>query len=403
MSIEILPLIETVAANSEDHVSDILKAANENQNPVYPIGGGTSLGFGLPAKTEGTGLSLGGLNKIIDYPARDMTITVQAGITLKELHDALGVESQQLPIDTPHMDKATLGGVVATNHSGQRRYLHGTMRDHVIGIRAVDGRGDAFAAGGRVVKNVAGYDFCKLLTGSMGTLGVITEVTLKLKPMPASGSWVLCQPRDLEHAELLLSKVVDSQTSPNLVELVMGPGWSELPSAEDDSDLHLILGFEGTETEVNWMSDQLATEWKEHDATATIVRDPDAANALYFQLTDFSADESAAMVVKLTGVPSGVTRSIAALQAIDSAVSIQSHAGNGVVIGKFAEYPGSITPLKAAAAASHGSATILSNPSGAEMTHHNVWGAADVPFDVMKRVKAAFDPNNILNPGRFVY
>lgn len=402
MSTETLPLTETIVAESETQVSEILKAASHNLTPIYPIGGGTSLDFGLPAKADGTGLSTLGLNKIIDYPARDMTITVEAGITLEQLHNALGEESQQLPIDAPHVSKATLGGVIATNQSGPRRYLHGTMRDHVIGIKAVDGRGDVFSAGGRVVKNVAGYDFCKLLTGSMGTLGIITEVTLKLKPLPTAGSWVICQPRDLEHTELLLANVVDSQTSPNLVELATGPAWNEIAS-ESSSNLHLILGFEGTETEVTWMSEQLAKEWREQDATATIVRESKQANDLYQQLTEFAADDAAAMVVKMTGVPSGVTRAVEALQAIDPDVNIQSHAGNGVVIGKFAEYPGSISNLKAVASTSHGSATILSNPGGAEMTHHNVWGMADVPFDVMKRVKDAFDPNNILNPGRFVY
>ena len=137
------------------------------------------------------------------------------------------------------------------------------------------------------------------------------------------------------------------------------------------------------------------------------IRDADYA-VLQQELIDFPADHEAAWVLKLTGVPSSVTRSIQTLQATDDPVNIQAHAGNGIVIIKYAEVPGeglsrAMSRLKATAALAHGSVTTLSNPSGNEMTHHSVWGTAGVPFDLMKRVKDAFDPNNILNPGRFVY
>lgn len=398
-----LPITETLTVDSEAQVADLIKSAYENQTPVYPIGGGTSLDFGLPAKTDGWGLQLTGIDKVIDYPARDMTITVGAGITLEKLHQTLASESQQLPIDAPQTSQATLGGLIATNHSGPRRFGHGTMRDHVIGIRAVDGRGVAFAAGGRVVKNVAGYDFCKLLTGSLGTLGVITEVTLKLKPLPAAGAFITCQLTDLEQAEMLLAKIVVSRTTPHLVELLCGTAWNDIAELGESSGLRLVVGFEGTDVEVDWMSKQLQTEWKELGVEARIIRDREQCDSLYNRLVDFPADHEAAMVVKLTGVPSGVTRAVQTLRLTDDSVNIQAHAGNGIVIGKFTEYPGGLTPFKAVAAAAHGSATVLSNPSGSEMTHHNVWGGADVPFDVMQKVKQAFDPNNILNPGRFVY
>lgn len=394
-----LPIAESWTVKSESEVVDAIKAANENSTAIYPIGGGTSLDYGLPAKVDGNALELVGLNGVIDYPARDMTITVGAGITMAELHATLQEQSQQLPIDAPLPVKATLGGVIACNQSGPRRYGHGTMRDHVIGIRAIDGRGEAFAAGGRVVKNVAGYDFCKLLTGSLGTLGVITEVTLKLKPLPVAGSFVLCELNDLARAEGLLARIVDSRTTPILVELLDGDTWSELTGLHG---LQLAVGFEGSEVAVDWMTKRLQAEWKEQGVGSKAFDAPERCDELYNQVVDFTVDAEAAMVVKLTGVPSGVTRAFEALKAADSKVNILAHAGNGVVYGKFAEYPGNLNALKAVAAANHGSATIVSNPSGAEMTHHNAWGCADVPFDVMKRVKEAFDPNNVLNPGRFV-
>lgn len=396
-----LPLSETLTPESESQVCEILRSASNSQTPVYPIGGGTSLGVGLLAQRHGLGLQVGDLNKVVDYPARDMTITVGAGITIRQLTELLSSESQQLPIDAPQSDIATLGGLIATNHSGPRRFGHGTMRDHVIGIRAVDGRGNAFAAGGRVVKNVAGYDFCKLLTGSFGTLGVITEVTLKLKPVPKAVAMVHCRPANLEQAEELLAGLVNSATTPNLIELLGGSAWSDLTGI--DAGISLLVGFEGTQVEVDWMVGQIQTEWSAADVASNALTDREECDALLDRLVEFPSNDAAAMVVKLTGVPSGTTRCFDALRGADPGVSIQAHAGNGVLIGRFSEYPGGTTNLKSIAASVYGSATILSNPGGAEMTHHNVWGVADVPFDVMKQVKDTFDPDNVLNPGRFVY
>jgi glycolate oxidase FAD binding subunit len=404
-----LPLSETISAESVEHVTEVVKSANQNLTPVYAIGGGTSLDLGLPAKLDGIGLELTSINQVLDYPARDMTITVGAGITIEQLRQTLSPESQRLPIDVPQASQATLGGLIASNHSGPHRFGHGTMRDHVIGIRAVDGRGNHFAGGGRVVKNVAGYDFCKLLTGSLGTLGVITEVTLKLRPIPPASKLVCCAPRDLERADRLLAGLTDSVTGPVIVELLIGPAWEDVSGLGPAPAGWLVLGFEGTETEVNWMTNEIQREWREQQVESVQQLSCDDAEDLYSRMVEFPADESAALVLKTTGVPSGTRRMIQVLREVDESIGIQAHAGNGVVIAKFSEFPpdglsrvlaGKIEPVAAAAS---GSATILSNPSANEMTHHSVWGATDVPYHLMRQVKQAFDPNNILNPGRFVY
>ena len=176
-----LPITETIEPADPLELAATVQSCYDDDVAVYAIGGGTSLALGLPATKPGKGVALSKLNRVVDYPARDMTITVEAGITMKSLADQLATERQRLPIDVPNSQQATIGGVIATNFNGPRRYGQGTIRDYVIGISAVDGRGITFKGGGRVVKNVAGYDFCKLLTGSLGTLGVIHQVTLKLK------------------------------------------------------------------------------------------------------------------------------------------------------------------------------------------------------------------------------
>ena len=154
-----LPLTSTQTPSNAAELAELVKDCCARKSAVYPLGGQTSLHYGVTAKTPGLGISLAKLNRVIDYPHRDLTITVEAGITLAELYATLAKERQQLPIDVPQATQATLGGVIATNWNGPRRFGYGPLRDYVIGITAVDGQGMTYHGGGRVVKNVAGYDF----------------------------------------------------------------------------------------------------------------------------------------------------------------------------------------------------------------------------------------------------
>jgi glycolate oxidase FAD binding subunit len=176
-------------------------------------------------------------------------------------------EGQRLSIDVPQAERATIGGVIATNWNGPRRFGQGTVRDYVIGISAVDGRGMPFKGGGRVVKNVAGYDFCKLLTGSLGTLGVISQVTLRLKPIPEQSALVACSLPDPAKAETLLAGLITSQITPTAIELLAGPAWENEPTLGDlprsgPAHLFLVVGLEGSAAEVETMTRRLASEWE---------------------------------------------------------------------------------------------------------------------------------------------
>ncbi len=408
-----LPITETIAPSDEAALCDRVRECHESETPVYPVGGGTSLGYGLPAKRDGIGLSLTNIADIVDYPIRDMTITVGAGITIQTLADTLAKERQRLPIDVPQANAATIGGVVATNFNGPRRYGQGTVRDHVIGIRAVDGRGTNFKGGGRVVKNVAGYDFCKLLTGSLGTLGIITEVTLKVKPIPDCFAILVCSPSNLQQAEQLLAAIVYSKTTPCAIELLAGPAWSENERLRVDgsqsSGIQFAVAVEGTEDEVNWMTKQLGIEWRHEGVREHRVVEGEAAAELFATFAEFPACGESPLVLRASMVPSGTTKFIGALQAVDSTCAIQAHAGNGIVIARLSEVPEAglaktlIGKLQPVASSFQGNIVVLSNPSGAEMTRQSVWGAGEAPFDLMTSVKREFDPKNILNPGRFVY
>ncbi|MFK7779245.1 MAG: FAD-binding oxidoreductase, partial [Gimesia sp.] len=183
-SLESADLEEFVPASQIELSRFITDNSAASKKQLFPVGGRTSLAVCCPSILSGTQICTSQLNKVIDYPIRDMTITVEAGMRIDQLNEIISAEGQRLPIDVPQSNRATLGGVIATNTSGPKRFSSGTIRDYVIGISAIDGKGNLFKSGGRVVKNVAGYDLKKMLVGSLGTLAVISQVSLNLRPKP---------------------------------------------------------------------------------------------------------------------------------------------------------------------------------------------------------------------------
>jgi len=200
-----LPLTQTIAPAGAQETAEALRAAAEQKTAVYPCGGGTRASYGAQPSRPGLGLSLACMNRLVDYPNRDLTVTVEAGMTVRQLGEILAANRQRLPVDVPDGHRATIGGAVAVHAAGPRRFLWGTIRDYVLGFTAIDGTGTAFSAGGRVVKNAAGYDMCKLMVGSLGTLGVITQVTLMVRPLPETTAIVSRGLTDVDAAEDLLA------------------------------------------------------------------------------------------------------------------------------------------------------------------------------------------------------
>lgn len=406
-----LPIESTANPSSTDELAAIVREAHDSGTPVYPTGGKTALSYGMPAKRLGIGLELAGLNGVIDYPARDMTITVEAGITMRALTDALAAEYQRLPIDAPQADVATLGGLVATNWSGPLRYGLGTLRDYVIGISAVDGRGTPFKGGGRVVKNVAGYDFCKLLTGSMGTLGVVTQVTLKVTPIPEATGFIACDVPSFAQAEAMLARLVHSHTTPAAIELLAGANWHDDPALgtlRRGSVARLVVGVEGSEIEVAWMLDQLTAEWHDQGVKDLTRVERAAVTGLAHRLTEFPSNAESALVLKANMVSSATTRFLEQLLAAFPAVEVQAHAGNGIVVARLLELPDNasraiISRLQPTASAGGGNIELLSYGEGVELTRQVVWGGTRPDYRLMQSVKHVFDPKDVLNSGRFVF
>jgi glycolate oxidase FAD binding subunit len=396
-------------------VVETVRAAHEARQPIFHVGGRTSLDYGGAAPPISKYLDLTGLQRIVDFAPRDMTIVVEAGVRMADLVATLATERQQLPIDVPRAAEATLGGVTATNWTGPRRLGHGTMRDYVIGIHAVDGRGAAFKGGGRVVKNVAGYDFCKLLTGSLGTLGVITQLALKVKPLPERSATVVAVCHELAIADTILERLVNLTATPTAIDLLVGSAWNEeaLP-AEDSRAATIVVRVEGTDAEVKWMTEHVQYEfWQGGAAGAQLLTDADA-NRLWSHQVEFAdrgattQPDEASLVLKVAVPPSAVTAAIADLRSHDPACTIQVHAANGIIIARFADFAAAdvsrvlVGKLRPAAAHRGGSLIVIASRLEG-LTPHIAWGGRTDASVLMERIKHQFDPRNILNPGRFVY
>lgn len=185
-------------------------------------------------------IDLSRLNRVIDYPARDMTVTVEAGLTTEQLAAVLAEQGQQLPVDVSD-PSCSVGSAVLNDLCGPRQLLHGTLRDYLLGFEAIDGRGQIFHAGGRVVKNVAGYDLCRLMVGSRGALGPLTKVTLKLKPLPPVTA-VHCFRLHAESLGGLLERINETASDPLLLDV--------LTDASDTVEVR--AGFAGLQSACDW-------------------------------------------------------------------------------------------------------------------------------------------------------
>ncbi len=410
----LLPLVATVAPDDQAAVGDVIRRASETGTPIYPIGGGTAQDYGaLPVK-PGVGLSLSQLNRLVDYPARDLTITVEAGMTVAELRRQLAGERQRLPVDVAEAERATVGGIVARSPSGPRRFRWGTMRDYVIGVQAIDGCGRLFSGGGRVVKNAAGYDLCRLMTGSLGTLGVITQITLMVRPVPENALMVGCEVADHVKAEQLLDDLVHAPVLPSAVELLAGPAWDKEPllSSPASSFGRLWVAFEGTVAEVAGMAETLQARWRGLGLESQVSGPAEQTECLWQRLVDSFAARAPgsreSTVVEIRVLPGALVGACRLLRTIDPAVSLQAHAGDGIVQAEFSLEPREVLSIiddrfRSSAKPGGGVAVVVRGSDEARRDQRAVWGPAGDAHQVIIAIKNRFDPHGILNPGRFVF
>jgi glycolate oxidase FAD binding subunit len=394
---------------SPAEIGEIVRRAAAEGQALFPVGGRTMLGLGNPPNRPGWAVDLRGLDQVIDYPARDMTITVQAGITMARLQEILAPENQRLPIDVPCADRATLGGVLASNVSGPRRYGHGTLRDYVLGISAVNDLGEEIKAGGRVVKNVAGYDLCKLFVGSLGTLGIITQATLKLRPLPDEQALItLSCPSDAIAG--LLDRLHSSRTRPVCLELLNPPAAQSLRLDGDATHWRLVVGYEGNADAIRWQMQQVIRELSgvcslEVRIGATAL--PGCHALGEFLLPTDWEDREGSLSFKVNLLSSATADFCVRADALPARPLLQAHAGNGIVIGhagpglSLRQAQDMVNGLRELAVKGQGHVVVLRCPAAWKKAI-SVWGPPPGDIALMHAVKEKLDPGHLFNPGRFV-
>src|SRR5712691_842373 len=398
-----------VFPESIEQVAEMLRTASEQHIAVTPVGHGAFLHIGGIPRRYGLALSLQRLNRIVDYQPADMTVTVEAGMTLARLQETLGENGQWLPIDPPSPEEATIGGIIAANLSGSVRLSQGTIRDFLIGLKVVQADGTVIKGGGRVVKNVAGYDLPKLYCGSFGTLGVIVEATFKVRPRPEAQAVLSLTFPLAEQAMELALRLLGSELQPSFLELT---NFNPLEEEGGDNTYRLVVGFAGIAEEVAYQraricelsesGEPVIAEWQEGNE-----------QTLMQALRDFPVAGEAMLRCKASLLPTRVATFCQGLEeeagSRGLAVRLLARTGNGIVYSRFLPST-DVSPekllslvdwLRILAKKLEGYVVVEAiDPALKERV--DVWGHVGGAFPLMKRLKETLDPQGMLNPGRFV-
>ena len=375
-----------VEPGTVEEISELLRFAADEGLAVSPRGGGTKVSLGNPPRDFDLVLSTARMDEIIEHVPGDQVVRVQAGIKLRDLQEQLAGSNQMLGIDPPEKDAgATVGGIVAANSSGPRRHRYGTMRDLIIGITVVLSDGTVAKAGGKVVKNVAGYDLSKLFTGSLGTLGVIAECNFRLHPKLEAGRTVAVELESTQTAGQAAQAIMHAQIVPSAVELQWGEG----------AGLLSVL-IEGIEPSVEAQA----------ETASYLLR---GFGELTDEYPDSIAPPGGEVVVKISAPPAELTgvldSTLEACSRRGVTPSITGHAGIGVTYAALSgggeEAQAQIVDELREIWSRRGGSVVVRDAPPAFKKKVEVWGPLGSRLELTRRVKQKFDPRGILNPGRF--
>ena len=392
---------------SVQEIQDVLRFASKKALSVIPAGAGTKLGIGnLPQKVDIV-LATTRLNSVVEYEPADLTVTVEAGIRLATLQGELAQHQQYLPLDPAYSDRCTIGGIVSANASGSLRLQHGTARNQVLGLRVVHANGSVVKSGGKVVKNVAGYDLNKLYIGAFGTLGIITEVTLKLSPIPSQEAILTAGFENIQDAVKTGLNVVGSQMLPMFVNLLIN---FEVGGAIDAKRPTLVVGFGGDPETVAWQLESCQETMEQNGAKGVTMIEGEPRRHLHAAVREFAAG-SERVIAKLNLKRTDVAEFAALVMAdgSDHGVQVMGLLGSGVLYlavpvtsdTDFQVFAKHLTELRQSATEARGN-LIIENAPPELKEHIDVWGSFGDADGLMKQVKVRFDPCGLLNPGRFI-
>jgi glycolate oxidase FAD binding subunit len=375
----------------EKQLAAALSVANEAGIPVVPRGGGTKLDWGNPPKTAQLILSTARLNRIVEHAWADLTVTVEAGCTLQSLQETLAQHGQRLAFDCLWPERATIGGVLSTNDSGALRLRFGALRDLIIGATIALPDGTLASSGGKVVKNVAGYDLPKLVTGAFGTLGVITRAVFRLHPLPRATKSFPFTVENFPAVQQHILAIQDSQLAHTALQIRCAAG--ELPAAD-------IL-FEATDAGLSAQESQLSKL-----LGATPVK-PSSESVWGARQNLWDAPIHSVALAKISLLPTNVAKTLDSLKAIgDSRKTNWRLVLQATGIGMLRleapppQLSAAVEQLRGELQSRGGSLVVLHRPAG--LASIDAWGDAGDTVPLMRALKHQLDPKNTLNPGRFV-
>jgi glycolate oxidase FAD binding subunit len=362
-----------------EEVAAVLRGAAGLGLRTVARGSGTKLGWGTPPRALDLIVDTGRLAAVLTHATGDLVVTVQAGLRLTTLQDALAPHRQRLALD----GTGTVGGTIATAAAGPLRYRYGAARDLIIGITVVLADGTVARAGGTVVKNVAGYDLAKLYTGSLGTLGIITEAVFRLHPRPEANRWVTVGTAEPDRAAAAVAAVRDSPSDPVAL---------EVDRAVAGGPVTLGIAVEGVAESIDARAGDVATALSQ--ATGTQAGIADAPPQWWGRPPDPPEAAVVALSCEPTGLGELLTRAPGALRGSAGAgvfsVGLADDDRLGAALGELRRI-----------AARHGGHAVLRCAAPDRKASLDVWGPVPA-LALMRRLKDEFDPGHLLAPGRFV-
>ncbi|HEX4003359.1 MAG TPA: FAD-binding oxidoreductase [Candidatus Acidoferrales bacterium] len=408
-----------IRVESTEQIAEIVKFAVAEKLAIVACGARTKIGMGAPPRQYDLALDLTRLDRLMAYDPGDMTLSVEPGIPLRRIESALAEHGQFLPLVVPFMDRATAGGTVASGVDSPLRQFYGTARDYVLGIEFVAGDGALAKSGGRVVKNVSGYDLHKLMIGALGTLGVITRINFRTFPLPAATRSIVASFDTAARAIELRHAIASSALRPLVLEIV-SPRAGELLGAsglQASRGWSVVTSFAGTAKALERSTRELQ-RMAEQDGAAGFAADNERALGASVGTSEFVpaalASSPGATVFKLSVLPSQMTAILdAAAKAAGAAELPWAAVARGVGVIYFALLPGernddtqarverAANEILAEAAALAGNATIPWSPAEWKSALP-IWGPERGDLGPMRALKKVFDPHGVFAPGRFM-
>ncbi len=420
------PQVAARPANAQEVAQLVAFAASENL-AVIPTAARTQLSIGMPPARYDLAIDMTRLDRVISYDPGDLTLSVEPGIRLARLAETLAKHNQFLPLSVPFYERATVGGTLASGLDSPLRQAYGTARDFVLGMEFVSGDGALTKSGGRVVKNVSGYDLHKLFIGSIGSLGVITRINFKTFPLPSSERLFVASLPSSDGALALRQRIAASPISPSTLEILspeiaslLFPSKAKFPSLDaarsSPSDWLLLAGISGSSAVLDHCSSDLSQLADQCDAKRSEMlsgSEREGVSSVVREAVPLIIQSSpSAIVLKITALPSDVHDVLQFVASESERYDVRPSALiRGVGVLYLFVLPDSPEAQKERAVVRQDilqagerhnfRATVITCPSEWKR-ELGVWGPLHDDFLLMQRVKRAFDPRNIFAPGRFV-